>query len=234
MSQIEEYGKFIRELMPKLAAHERLVAREIYNALARSGAISLGTLAERTGLNPSRVEATLSPWPGVYRDDRGDIIGFWGLTGRPISKHVLSTNGHASYAWCAWDCLFLPAVLGRPVNVSSVCAQTGEPIELLIGPSSVERVEPASTVLSMLRPDLNSSRQDVISTFCHFIHFFRDEEAAGKWTATHPGTSVITLDQGMELGRIKNAWQFGEGAATAVTPSPDGSYMERGHCESTR
>ena len=114
MTQIEEYGKFIRELMPKLAAEERLLAREIYNALATSGAISVGALGERTRLTPPRVEAILSAWPGVYRDDRADIIGFWGLTSRPISKHVLRINGHTSYAWCAWDCLFTPSRPGSP------------------------------------------------------------------------------------------------------------------------
>jgi alkylmercury lyase len=234
VTQIEEYGKFIRELMPKLAENERLLAREIYNALASSGAISVGTLAERARLTPLQVEAILSPWPGVYRNDGGDIIGFWGLTARPISKHVLRINGHTSYAWCAWDCLFLPAVLGRPVHVSSVCAQTGEPIELVVAPSSVERVLPSSTVLSMLRPNLESTREDVVSTFCHFIHFFKDEEAARTRTATHPGTSIITVEQGMELGRMKDAWQFGDGAEGAVTPSADASYVERGYCASTR
>jgi alkylmercury lyase len=225
VTEIEEYGKFIRELMPKLAADERLVAREIYNALATNGAISVAGLGERTRRNPATVEAILSPWPGVYRDDRDDIIGFWGLTARPISKHVLRIKRRTSYAWCALDCLFLPAVLGQPVHVSSVCAQTGERLELVVSPNSVERVQPASTVLSMLRPDLESSRKDVVSTFCHFIHFFKDEEAARKWTASHPGTSVITLEQGMTLGRMKNEWQFGEGPETAVTPSTDAAYI---------
>jgi hypothetical protein len=41
MTEIHEYGKFIRELVPKLAADERLLAREIYKALATSGAISV-------------------------------------------------------------------------------------------------------------------------------------------------------------------------------------------------
>jgi len=78
----------------------------------------------------------------------------------------------------------------------------------------------------MLRPDLESSRKDVISTFCHFIHFFRDEKAAQEWSMTHPGTSLITVEQGMELGRMKNAWQFGEEPKTAVTSSTHASYME--------
>jgi len=59
----------------------------------------------------------------------------------------------------------------------------------------------------------------------HFIHFFKDDKAAQTWTATRPGTSIITLEQGMALGRMKNTWQFGEGLAAAVTPSTHTSYM---------
>ena len=96
------------------------------------------------------------------------------------------------------------------MQVSSVCPQTGEPIELVVSPSSVEQVQPDSTVLSMLLPDVEACRQDVVSNFCHFVYFFKDRQAALKWTATHPGTQVITIDQGLELGRMKNEWQFGE------------------------
>jgi len=170
----------------------------------------VAALGDRTGLDPSRVESIVLPWPGVFRDDRRDIVGFWGLTARPVSKHVLRINGQPRYAWCAWDCLFIPALLPQPVQVSSVCPQTGEPIELIVSPNSVEQVQPDSTVLSMLLPDVEACRRDVVSNFCHFVYFFKDEEVALKWTATHPGIQVITIDQGLELGRMKNEWQFGE------------------------
>jgi len=106
--QTDELGKFIRELMPKLEAEERIVALEIYKGLAANGTISVAALADRTGLDPARVESIVLPWPGIFRDDRRDIVGFWGLTARPVSKHVLRINGQPRYAWCAWDCLLYP------------------------------------------------------------------------------------------------------------------------------
>ena len=96
------------------------------------------------------------------------------------------------------------------MQVSSVCPQTGEPIELFVSPDAVERVQPESAVLSLLLPDVESGRQDIVSSFCHFVYFFKDEAAARDWTATRPGTYVISIDQGLELGRMKNDWQFGE------------------------
>jgi alkylmercury lyase len=203
-------GKFIREVMPKLGADERIVALEIYKGLAASRTISLAELSDRTGLGAARVEAIILPWPGVYRDEAGDIVGFWGLTAQPVSKHVLRINGQSRYAWCDWDCLFIPALLGESVQVRSVCPQTGDPIDLFVARDSVEQVRPATTVLSMLLADVDDTRRDIVSSFCHFVHFFKDEEAARKWAATRPGTRIITLDQGLELGRIKNECQFGE------------------------
>jgi len=142
--------------MPRLANDERIVALEIYSGLAASGTVSVAALSDRTRLEPSRIEAIISPWPGVFRDQRRDIVGFWELTAWPVSKHVLRINGQSRCAWCAWDCLFIPALLGQTAEVSSVCPQTGEPIELIVSPNSVEQVRPDSAVLSMLLPDVAS------------------------------------------------------------------------------
>ena len=210
MPQTVELGRFIRDLMPRLEADERVLALEIYKGVAASGTISVAALGDRTGLDPASIEAVILPWPGISRDDRGDIVGFWGLTAQPVSKHILRINGQSRYAWCAWDCLFIPALLRQRVQVSSVCPQTGHPIGLIVSPSSVQQVQPDSTVLSMRLPDVEACRRDVVSNFCHFVYFFKDQEAGLKWTATHPGTRVITIDQGLELGRMKNEWQFGE------------------------
>src|SRR5439155_24729222 len=110
--------------MPRLAADERIVALEIYKGLAASGTISVAALGERVGLAPSRVEAIVSPWPGVFRDERRQIVGFWGLTAQPVGKHLLRSNGQSRYAWCAWYCLFIPALLHQPFQVNSVCFLT--------------------------------------------------------------------------------------------------------------
>jgi hypothetical protein len=75
-------------------------------------------------------------------------------------------------------------------------------------------------------------------SFCHFVHFFKDEhffkdkEAARNWAATCPGTRVITLEQGLELARMKNDGSSANGFEMAVTLSVDAPYIRRKHCES--
>ena len=202
--------RFIKEFTPRLDNDERSVALAIYRGLVDGGQVSLARLSEETRLSRSRVDDMVSSWPGVYRDQGRDIVGFWGLTAQPMSKHVLQINGTRRYAWCAWDCLFLPSILGQTVQAASVCPQTGAPIALTISPTAAQEVQPGSTVLSMLIPEVASCRQDVVSSFCHFVHFFRDRKAAKEWTSTRPGTHVISLEKGIELGHMKNEWQFGQ------------------------
>ena len=48
--QTDEFGKFIKKLMPRLAVDESIVALDIYKGLAASGTISVAALADRTGL----------------------------------------------------------------------------------------------------------------------------------------------------------------------------------------
>ena len=51
---------------------------------------------------------------------------------------------------------------------------------------------------------------NVIQSFCRFVHFFASSEAAEEWTRTHRGTYVIPIGGGYEIGRRTNAAQWGE------------------------
>jgi hypothetical protein len=42
------------------------------------------------------------------------------------------------------------------------------------------------------------------------VRFFASPEAAKEWTRSHPGTYVIPIADGYEIGRRTNAAQWGE------------------------
>ncbi len=44
--------------------------------------------------------------------------------------------------------------------------------------------------------------------FCHYVHFFSSAEAGGKWTAEHPGTFIMSIDDAYNLARVKNETQY--------------------------
>jgi alkylmercury lyase len=99
-------------------------------------------------------------------------------------------------------------LLGAKAKVTSVCRGSGEPVRLAVGPGAVESAEPAGMVVSFLLPNAEAVRADLITSFCHYVHFFRSPEAAGPWLYEHPETFLLTLAQAYEVGRRRNRLQY--------------------------
>lgn len=187
---------------PRLDEPGKRITLAVYRLLAGGDPVPAAAIAKRLGITVEEVETILDAWPGVYRDDHGAVIGFWGLSLGEM-PHRLIVDGHTLYIWCAWDALFIPPLLGRAARVESRCAVTGDPVTLTVSPSGVADVSPGGVVLSLLRPD-GGFGDDVISSFCHHIVFFRSQADGERWTATHSGTFVLSLEEGFRLGQ--EAW----------------------------
>lgn len=195
-------------LFPQLDPETKKIAIAIYRLLAGGEPVELGSLAAAAGLSEGRVREVSEGWPGVHYED-GRIIGFWGLTPRAFSKHRLEVEGRGLYTWCAWDTLFIPMILGKPGRVESPDPVTGEAVRLTVTPEGIEGLEPADAVMSMLAP-AEDILDDIVAKLCQFIFFFSGRKSGERWIAQHPGTFLMTLSEGFELGRLKNEGRFGE------------------------
>jgi hypothetical protein len=49
---------------------------------------------------------------------------------------------------------------------------------------------------------------DTIRTFCHYVHFFANSDAAADWTAQRAGTFTLSLADGSEIARLTNRARF--------------------------
>jgi alkylmercury lyase len=127
------------------------------------------------------------------------VIAFSGLTLRP-TKHRLDVAGRSLHAWCAWDTLFLPAMLGQEARVHSRCPITGAAIHLSVAPDGVNASDPAPIAVSFPAPGAGCA-EDITGSFCCHVHFLAGPEAAERWRADHDGGLVLDLDQAFELGR---------------------------------
>ena len=191
-----------------LTIEEQRVSLQLYRLLADGQPVSRKQLAETLNLALPAVDAIERRWPGVYEDDAGKIVGYWGLA-LPEMDHSFEVSGRTLYAWCAWDSLFIPAILQAPAQVKSACPVTGHPIRLTVTPQGVEHLDPAATVMSFVVTDESKLRQDVIQHFCHYVYFFHSAEAGEQWISQHPGTVLLSIEEAFELGRRKNAIQYG-------------------------
>ncbi|HZP94626.1 MAG TPA: alkylmercury lyase MerB [Burkholderiales bacterium] len=192
---------------PAMGAGDQRLALVLYRLLAGGRSVSPARLASSLNRPVEDIQRVLGRWPGVFYDDAGAVIGFWGLTVKEMRQR-LELNGNTVYAWCAWDTLFLPALLDATANIASRCAQTGEPVRLTVSPGRIESVDPASVVVSFLEPDESELRENVTKSFCHFVHFFRDHEAGKRWVARHPGMFLLTLEEAFDIGRRVNAARY--------------------------
>lgn len=198
---------------PKLNAEGRKVFVALYRELSLGEPVSVQQVAQRAGVSLHRVNALLDAVPAVYRE-QGKVVGFWGLTVRPLSKHRFRTGERTLYTWCAWDALFIPMILAKTAHVESEDAHTGTPIRLTVTPERVEAVVPRGTVVSMLEPR-EDMLTDVVTRLCHYIHFFASAASGRAWTKQHPGTVLLSLEDAFELGRRTNQMRYGEALPNA-------------------
>ena len=207
-SDLDRLASKILQIFPELTPDARRLAVNLYRLLAKGKPVARADLAEATGISAERVSVILEGWHGVYFEDE-KIVGFWGLTTKPVSKHLIKFDGHTEYAWCAWDTLFLPHLVGKTMEVESVDPETGVSVRLTVSPDGVAHISPPGAVLSFLEPTEEMS-DDIVATFCHFVHFFPSREVGAAWIAKHAGTSLLTIEEGFELGKRRNQGQFKE------------------------
>lgn len=205
---LAELADAISGAEPDLDPVQERIAFSVYRLLADGTPVGSEEAAAIAGVSAPEVAAVLDGWPGVFRDSEGKVVGFWGLAiGELSPTHRFELDGRTLYGWCAWDTLFLPAVLGRTGRVTSTCPTTDQEIELVVGPDGVVETSHPGAVVSFLLPD-GAFDADVVQRFCHFVHFFANTEAGQGWVEKHPGTFLLTLDEAFELGALVNRRNF--------------------------
>lgn len=211
---LEELAASIVGCFPTLDLLEQRVSLALYRLLAEGQPVPLRRLAERLETPVETVNRVVRGWPGVFSDAQRRIVGYWGLSisSAYSSAHKLTLNSRTLSAWCAWDTLFLPQLLGDTADIESGGPTGGEAVRLRVSPERVERVEPGGATMSVLLPDANEVKKDVVSSFCHFVYFFPSRQAGEAWAAQHPRTFVLSIHEAHVLARLKNEAQYGSRA----------------------
>jgi alkylmercury lyase len=199
---LDELARSISAAMPTLGVIDQQIALATYRLLAAGKPVATEAIAGEVGVPVARVEAALESWPGVYRDDAGNVTGFWGLAIEPLDpEYSLQIDGKTSYAWCALDTLFIPPLMGKTVSVQATDPVNGERVSLVVDGSGVREVTPPGAVVSMVIPN-GPFGYDVIESFCHKLLFFASQESGRSWVAEHEGTTLLTVQEAFEVGRF--------------------------------
>lgn len=193
----EQLGHYLRSVWPSglsLEARANLLA--LYRGIAgASGARSLPTP------HPEIPEAWLE------RNAKNEILGVGGLSRWP-TPHEIGSGRRTLYAWCAFDCMFLPGVLGIPLEIRSACPVSGAEIFLRVSTETVERVSPPNTVISFVTPDAAVAQRDLRRVFCRHVRFYQSAGAAASKQSA--GITLLTPRLAHRLGAIRNRTVFGD------------------------
>lgn len=194
---LENVAEALRAAVPTLDPAEQRLALELYRLLLAGKPVTSSDVASRAGADVAVVEAALDRWPGVFRDRKGRIVGFWGLAVRGMPHRMVTDVGDIT-TWCALDPLLIAPLITDEARVESADPVSGAPISLTVTPAGVRDLAPAEAVVSMLAPDGPFGR-DIVESFCHYVHFFASEATAQGWVADHPGTFLLTVDEAFEV-----------------------------------
>ena len=140
------------------------------------------------------------------RDEESNIVGIFGLSQKD-HPHRFTVNNQSLSTWCAWDALFLPAMLGQTAEVESTCPVTKTRICARISPERVEEIHPHESVLTIALPKFSGEKLEsaemIWGSFCCHVHFFVSQELAAKWISTNNrDLSVLSVEDGFKLGRL--------------------------------
>jgi hypothetical protein len=213
---VQELSAAIAAALIDVDEQGRRVAVALYELLALGDPVGPAALAARAGVPEAAVLATLGGWPGVFRDDEGRVVGFWGLAIPAMAHRFQAAGGKPIYAWCALDPFLIVPVIRRPARVASQDPVTGEPITMTVTPEGVEDLSPASAVVSFVAPD-KPFDHDVIQTFCELVLSFSSRESAQRWAQGREGIDLLPVAEAFEVGL--HAWSKLRDGATSTDSS---------------
>jgi len=124
----------------------------LVRGIAEQGSVSPSALAEALDLEPAAARDLFESFAtvGVELDEHGHVIGA-ALTTKQ-TPHEIQLGSRRLYAWCAFDTLFIPGLLGVTAQIRSNCPQSGKTIRLTVSADRIEACESSGVWLSVFLP----------------------------------------------------------------------------------
>jgi alkylmercury lyase len=215
---VDGFDAFARALQSTFPARDDApLALALLRLLGQGRPVTAGALAQATDRTEGEVVGRLRGWHNVERDQAGHIVAFSGLALRPTA-HAFRVGTRQLHTWCAWDTLFLPALLREIADVRSACPVTRSVVELVVAPDGVTSARPADLHVSF-PPLAATDTADITGSFCCHVFFLAGADAARRWRETRVEDSVFDVDAAFELGRRAVAALLEPGSSTVTEVS---------------
>ncbi|MDH5393019.1 MAG: organomercurial lyase [Gammaproteobacteria bacterium] len=197
---LTELAHLFTQAFPQLDQRGQQQSLKLYQLLSRGKPLSIKTFAESIALSCEETETLLATWSGVSFDKKHCINAFWGISTSPTA-HSFRLNNQTLYTWCAWDLLLAAVIYRQTIQAQTQCPVSKKTISLSLGENGVEKIQPASAMITFVKPDINALKANITGSFCQYV-FFVDSETSGKrWQKNHDNGFLLSIDQGFELAK---------------------------------
>jgi alkylmercury lyase len=198
---IEEYREAYSAIPQDALELDLRVTIRTMQALAKGKPVSPTQLAEIWEMPIEQVQIILKQAKENGQaeiDANGNLVG--GVLSLNPTPHEVSIGNEHLYAWCAWDAMYAPGVVGKPAQIVSKDPVTGETIRVSMTPAGVETVQPESAVVSVVDTDVDI-RGGPESSRCTQMLFFGSRESAEHWKQNRTGVFILTVEEAFELAK---------------------------------
>lgn len=201
------------EQMLTMEPVDQVISVYLYRRLAEGQPFDLKELRESTTEIDGEIAVSLARLsPEIKSDDEGRLVAFMGLSLTPTSIKLLYDD-RILYAWCAWDSLFIPHILGETVQITASDPLTKAVIDVNVHEGQGVSANPSSTVVTFPIPSSIESGElsvDTIGAFCSHVRFFEGEATATSWIESSGlgNTLILDLESAYELGIKRNHIRF--------------------------
>lgn len=209
---VEAYQAALDGVPREMIELDMRVTFQTIQALAEGHPLSAEQLAEMWQMPIEQVRSILKQGAGkgsAELDSNGNLIGAV-LTTVPTNHRIL-LNGHTMYAWCSYDAIYIPGILGKSAEIESTDPITGQNIRLSVAPDGVTEYHPSGTVVSVVAGDAISSTGPN-SPRCSQMLFFASRESADIWARDRSGVVILSVEEVYQLAyefQIKPAKKLG-------------------------
>jgi len=198
---IKEYREAYDAIPREALELDLRVTIKTIQALAKGKPVSLAQLANIWDMPLEQVQAILEQAEENGRveiNGRGDLVG--AVLSLNPTQHQISMDNKRIYAWCAYDAMYAPGVVGKPAQIFSKDPVTKKTIQISITPTGVETVQPESAVVSVVGAG-GDMRAGPESSRCTHMLFFESRESAEQWKQDLTGVYILTVEEVFELSK---------------------------------
>jgi alkylmercury lyase len=198
---IEAYRQIYDAIPQDALEHDLRVTIKTIQALSRGNPVPPEQLAEIWEMPIEHVSSILeraSVNGQAQVDAQGNLIG--GVLSLVPTTNRIAFDGDELYAWCAYDAIYAPGVVGKTANIVSEDPLTREPIKVTISPSGVQNVQPAGAVVSVVNANTDF-RAGPTSPRCSLQLFFSSRDSATRWLGDRTDVIILSVEEVFEIAR---------------------------------